>query len=176
MNRKNFLETANLRCAFANQVIVGLDPGRQRTGCAVMMTKPVVGVLLAKRLTNVEVCDLIWELEPDLICVEGFRLYPWIAKDKRWDHFPEIRIIGAVHEIARVCGIPVVEITPAQNKKTTPNEHLHILGTWATCHHTTDAFRVFWTVVFGKLDDVILEEVNDGESVRRTAVGSVLLK
>ena len=153
---REFLDRVGRRRATADQVVVGLDPGRQRTGCAVMMTEPVVGVILAKRLTNEGVCDLLWEIEPDLICVEGFRLYPWIAKDKRWDHFPEIRVIGAICEIARVCGIPVVEISAAQNKKATPNEHLYILETWATCHHTTDAFRVFWTVIFGKLDEEAL--------------------
>lgn len=167
------LEIVNARRTFAQQVIVGLDPGRNRTGCAIMMTEPLVGVILAKRLTNSEVCDLLWELEPDLICVEGFRLYPWIAKDKRWDHFPEIRVIGAICEVARVCGVPVLEISSAQNKKAISNEHLYTLGTWATCHHTTDAFRVFWTVVFGKLDDVI-REVNNGKVFGRTTLGKDL--
>lgn len=140
------------------RLAVGIDPGRQRCGCVVISLEPLLGVFLAKRLSNVELCELLWELEPEFIFIEGFRLYPWIAKDKRWDYFPEIRIIGAVEEIARVCSLKMVEIPPSQSKNNVPDKLLYLLGTWARCHHTTDAFRVFWTVV---LDQLELEVQNE---------------
>lgn len=150
------------------QIAVAVDPGRRKSGCVVLVTKPLLAVVFTRRLTNADLCDLLWEVEPDLICIEGFRLYPWIARDKRWDYFPEIRIIGAVEEIARSCSINLVEVTPSQSKQSVPNALLYLLETWAICHHTTDAFRVFWTVVLGRLD----WEVVDDESVaERVVVG-----
>jgi hypothetical protein len=106
----------------------------------------------AKRLPNAKVCDLLWELSVQVVYMENFRLYPWMANSMRWEEFKEIRLIGAVEEICRRREIHLVEVSPSQSKALVDDQDLVKLGTWSRNAHVNDAFRVFWASTLGDLE------------------------
>jgi len=132
-------------------LIVGLDPGRRRTGTVVIRLNPVIGVVHTERMDNDRLCDLLWTLD-GLVTVgmEDFQLRPSAMVSLRWNTLKEVRLIGAVEEVCRRRGIHLVQVTPAQAKKLITNERLKRLGTWSRNAHISDAFRVLWVVVFGR--------------------------
>ncbi|KPK91436.1 MAG: hypothetical protein AMJ88_13565 [Anaerolineae bacterium SM23_ 63] len=127
-----------------DQLVAGIDPGRKVSGLVVLGLQPVIHVYQASRATNKAVCDFLWKLPLVSVAIEGFRLYPWILHDKRWDDLPEVRMIGAVEEVCRIRKIPLIVAFPSEVKRMVSDELLHALGTWSRNPHIMDAFRVFW--------------------------------
>lgn len=137
-------------------VAIGLDPGRRATGTVVLLLKPVLGVVAARRIPNEELYDsYLRGGDIAFVVMEDYRLYPWAAATMRWSPLEEVRTIGAVEEICRHLGIPLVKIQPSSTKQSVTDHMLRQLGTWARNQHITDAFRVWWTAVLFHWEDVI---------------------
>lgn len=125
-------------------LVMGIDPGRRVSGMVVLSLTPTVSVRRAARLPNDHVCNLLWALPLVSVSMEGFRLYPWVAMDKRWDDLLEVKMIGRVEEICRVRQIQLDVAFPSEIKRVIEDPILRLLGTWSRNPHVMDAFRVFW--------------------------------
>lgn len=143
---------ARSECRFA----IGLDPGKRATGVVVFLLEPVLGILLARRIPNDELCELYLR-DPSLcwVVMEDYRLYPWAAATMRWSALEEVRMIGAVEEICRHLEIPLIQIQPSSTKQSVTDHMLRQLGTWSRNQHVTDAFRVWWTATLFFWEDVV---------------------
>jgi hypothetical protein len=115
------------------------------TGTFMVMLEPVMGIVIADRLYNEEVLDLIWETDALVqVVMEDFRLYPWILPSLRWDYLEEVRLIGSVDEVCRVKGLERLLVTPSQSKQLVKDGELVALGTNFRNKHVSDGARVFW--------------------------------
>lgn len=149
--KKTFLMDQILECS-SKGLILGIDPGRRMSGLVAMLFWPAMGVVKAERLYNSQVCDLVWEAEIYKVCMEDYRLYPWLLGSLKWNELKEVRLIGAVEEVCRVRHIPLVLVSPSQSKALVKDHDLVALGTWSRNVHVNDAFRVFWATILGGLD------------------------
>ncbi|AYJ75631.1 DNA polymerase III subunit alpha [Bacillus phage BSTP8] len=78
--------------------------------------------------------------EVDFVLIEEFKLYPWKAKNKSWDTFPEIEVIGVIKEYCWYNGINVVKQLPNQ-KDFFDNKKLERLYGKIPSRHAKDAVR-----------------------------------
>jgi len=118
---------------------IAFDPGGT-TGYAVFSDSPhdiTAGDFEYFKLIN----QLISKVEPDIIVIEAFRLYPWKAKHKTWSSFPEVEVIGAIKHECYLRNIPWVE-QGADTKQLFDDSKLRTLGFWkGLSTHGRDACR-----------------------------------
>lgn len=96
-------------------LMVAVDPGDVHCGWAVFGDE---GCVAAGEYSPEELLDWLWTADVDVLVVEGFRLYPKGAGAQSWSSFRVVEVIGALGELARRRGIPVV-VQPALVKKPT---------------------------------------------------------
>lgn len=63
-----------------------------------------------------KVAQMIFELEPDIVVVERFNLYPGKAKSLSWNSFYPVEVIGVIKYICMVHGVTLVEQAPSIKK------------------------------------------------------------
>ena len=135
-------------------LVVGLDPGKRMTGTFLVMLEPVLGIVVADRLYNTDLKELIWELDSiSEVVMEDFRIYPWMLQALRWDYLEEVRLIGAVEEICRVKNIDLVLVTPSQSKRLVEDHELLALGTAFRNRHVSDGARAFWAATLYEVEE-----------------------
>jgi len=118
---------------------IAFDPGGT-TGYAVFSNSP--HDIAAGDFNYFDLVDrLITEVEPNIIVVEAFRLYPWKAKHKTWSSFPEVEVIGAIKHTCYLKGIALIEQGP-DHKQLFDDNKLRRLGFWTgLSKHARDACR-----------------------------------
>jgi len=90
--------------------IVGVDPGKKKTGMALLsVTDKEIICLAAKEALNLpEVLETLNEWEPDVVALEEFRLYPWKSQALGWDTMQPSQIIGGIKAWLLTCSREVV--------------------------------------------------------------------
>jgi len=147
---------SSIKTRLPGRAAIGLDPGKRATGAVIFLLEPVLGVVMAKRIPNEELCEGFLR-DPNIcwIVMEDYRLFPWAAATMRWSPLEEVRLIGAVEEICRHLKIPLIKVQPSSTKQSVTNLMLRQLGTWSRNQHVTDAFRVWWTATLFFWEDVM---------------------
>lgn len=85
--------------------------------------------------------ELLQKVDPDIVIIESFRLYPWKAKAKTWSSFPEIEVIGAIKHECFQMGLNYIE-QGASDKNMFDDEKLKALGFWRNMSpHARDSCR-----------------------------------
>ena len=83
--------------------ILAFDPGETTGWAAVDYIHATWGEF--KELTRI--ITLINECSPDVVVVESFRLYPWMAKTLSWNSFRAVEMIGAIKLVCELQDIKV---------------------------------------------------------------------
>lgn len=99
--------------------IAGIDPGRKKTGMALLEIRDADVMCLgaAEARTLEEVLEYLDSWRPDVIVIEAFRLYPWKSQALIWDSMLPSQIIGAIKAwVAKKEGVLVLE-QPASMRK-----------------------------------------------------------
>ena len=163
------------RCS-QHSLVVGVDPGRQRSGFVVARVWPTLGITTTGRMVNAEICDFLWSEPVVEAFVEDFRLRPWALGSMRWNSLLTVRMIGALEEVTRRRRIRLLEVEPAAAKRFATDELLIDLGTWSRNGHVNDAFRVLWYGLFKREANGEVESAVDDRITRATGLPEHLNK
>ena len=120
--------------------VVAIDPG-ETTGYAVVewdTSSAKIPLKAPKNSFKVSTGELegysnikalISKENPDKVIYEGFKLYPWKAKNKIWSNFPTVEVIGVIKYLMETYfpDIELVEQLP-KDKKFYDNPKLKKLG------------------------------------------------
>lgn len=155
------MKTNSTAHPFVHDLVVGVDPGRERSGFVVARVWPTLGVTTTGRLTNPDICDFLWSEPVVELFVEDFRLRPWALASMRWNTLQTVRMIGALEEVARRRHLRLLLIEPAAAKRFATDQLLTDMGTWSRNAHINDAFRVLWYGLFRRESEGIVEPVLD---------------
>jgi len=101
-----------------------------------------------------DIPEMINQAKVDLVLFESFKLYPWKAKQKIWDSFLEVEVIGVIKAHCYFNNILFYSQQPS-DKEFFDNDKLRDLGVFkvSTSRHARDAIRhgyVFLTFGEGK--------------------------
>ena len=91
--------------------ILALDPGLQTGWCAISVGNGTLeggSFPLWERLTAKNQAQYEDIAGADVVVVERFLLYPWVAKRLKWDKLRVVEVIGVINYLAEELDVPVV--------------------------------------------------------------------
>lgn len=94
--------------------ILVFDPGESTGWCYRDFSGRVTGGTCKKH--HREVAERIHILQPDIVVLERFNLYPQMAKSLSWNSFYPCEVIGVIRYLCDQKDIPVVEQAPSVKK------------------------------------------------------------
>ena len=97
--------------------ILCLDPGNHTGWCLYNDSNgSIIGGTIMEQDTWRYLYVLFTELQPDMVVIESFNLYPGMAQHMAWNSFYPVEVIGAVHYLCHKYGIPYVMQKPSVKK------------------------------------------------------------
>lgn len=97
--------------------ILCLDPGNHTGWCLYNDSNgSIIGGTIMEQDTWRYLYVLFTELQPDMVVIESFNLYPGMAQHMAWNSFYPVEVIGAVHYLCHRYGIPYVMQKPSVKK------------------------------------------------------------
>lgn len=94
--------------------ILVLDPGEHTGWCYQNPEGKLLGGTAGK--DHKEVAKLFYDLQPDIVVMERFNLYPQMAKSLAWNSFYPCEVIGVIRYLCMVREIPLLEQAPSIKK------------------------------------------------------------
>lgn len=94
--------------------ILVFDPGESTGWCFRDCEGRVIGGTCKKH--HREVAERIQILNPDIVVLERFNLYPQMAKSLAWNSFYPCEVIGVIRYLCECASIPIVEQAPSVKK------------------------------------------------------------
>lgn len=130
--------------------LLGVDPGYS-TGIAVMEipediiihpNKPFHKHLLDTRTLEgyIKYKDLLEEINPDVVVIEDYRLYPSVAQAKSWDKLIEVRILGVIEYLTKELNKNYI-LQPPADKFFYTDKILKQMKLYQKIRHENDAIR-----------------------------------
>lgn len=127
-----------------NDVVLVMDPGNSTGWVAAKVLKPDETYLQGGTLgmNHQEVAELFELLQPDILVVESFHLYPGMAKSLSWNAFYPCEVIGVLRYLAGKWGVPFVEQAPSVKKfaGSLGNDWKLLRQAYSVTEHTKDAY------------------------------------
>lgn len=94
--------------------VLVFDPGESTGWCYRCQDGTVMGGTCKKN--HEEVAGLIISLDPDIVVLESFKLYPQKAQSLAWNSFYPCEVIGVIKYVSSVNCIPFIEQAPSVKK------------------------------------------------------------
>jgi hypothetical protein len=84
--------------------VMSVDPADKHVGMCAWIGGAIVE---AKTITPIEMCAIVENVQFDMLVIEEFRLYPWMAKNLGFNDMKTSQMIGAMKYLAQRNGTPV---------------------------------------------------------------------
>lgn len=94
--------------------VLVFDPGESTGWCFRGTDGCVIGGTCKKN--HEEVAGKIIALDPDIVVLESFKLYPQKAQSLAWNSFYPCEVIGVIKYVCAVNSIPFIEQAPSVKK------------------------------------------------------------
>lgn len=124
--------------------IVAIDPGAKHTAVAALYQLPTVEIqclTVDTELFSVVLWEVLCRLSPDVVVLEKFALYPWMAKAQAWSTFRTVEVIGVVRLWCETEPAQLVLQTAAERKSVKTRDLKEKYGIECADNHQRDAAK-----------------------------------